>query len=184
MFVRTACRSAGLAIVAAAIPVALLGGPVLAQTASSQDAAESDAPAQLSALLACRDIGDKSDRLECFDRAAQQVANVRDSGDLLVADRDTVEAEREARFGATSNVDLWLGDNQLAEKTYRLTAVQLNPTRLYTFTMDDGAVWQQLESASMRPPKAGDEVTIKAGIMGSFRARINGGRPLRVKRIR
>jgi hypothetical protein len=102
---------------------------------------------------------------------------------LLVADRDAVAKQREARFGATAGSPSWQDDGELTEKTYRLRSTRISPTRLYTFAMEDGSVWQQLETISMRPPKAGDEVKIKAGVMGSFRATINGGRPMRVKRL-
>lgn len=171
-----------LALLPSALGLVVASGPAFSQASGSGSAVE-DAPEQLSALLACRALGDDDDRLECFDRAARQVADAKESGDLLVADRDTVEAEREARFGATSSSGPWLGESALTEKTYRVRTARLSPTRLYVFTMEDGSVWQQLESISMRPPQEGDEVLIKAGVMGSFRATIKGRRPMRIKRV-
>jgi hypothetical protein len=54
----------------------------------------------------------------------------------------------------------------------------------YTIALDDGARWKMTESApGFAPPRAGDEVRIRRGALGSFLMDVNKQTSVRVERI-
>jgi len=67
----------------------------------------------------------------------------------------------------------------------RVRDVTTRPRGEYRITLEDGQVWEETaHSSSVLPPHAGDTVTIKRGMLGSyFLSHSSGGLALRVKRI-
>ncbi|MBB5210060.1 hypothetical protein [Microbulbifer hydrolyticus] len=55
----------------------------------------------------------------------------------------------------------------------------------FTFTLDNGQIWRQVDSSSRAIWRGGEQVTVERGALGSFLMRkTTGGRTLRVKRVK
>ena len=55
----------------------------------------------------------------------------------------------------------------------------------YRLTVEGGAVWVQIDGVgTVREPRAGQKINIKAAAMGSYFAKIEGQRPFRMRRER
>lgn len=81
-------------IVLVALAGGMLTGTVFTGTAHAQSSGD-----PVDAVLACRQIADIEARLACFDTAAANLAQARDTGDLVTVTRDDVEAVERDSFG-------------------------------------------------------------------------------------
>ena len=75
---------------------------------------------------------------------------------------------------------------QLQQISARITAVRPREPGIYTFTLEDGAEWLFAEgvASSYRVPRAGSEVEIERGALGSFLMRFDDQTPVPVRRVR
>lgn len=159
--------------------------------ASGQSAKEADSslPTEINALLNCQTIEQPDKRLACYDEAVQTLAKAEDSGDLLFASREGAEqAEREV-FGLTAPPTTVFAKNDekiepIEKITAKIGSVQERSNGRYVFTLDTGARWAQSEDVVGRQRyQEGDTIEIKRAAFGSFRAKVNGRRSFRVKRL-
>lgn len=137
------------------VALSLIAVPVFAQ-ASDREAAEP--------LMVCRVIDDRSDRLECFDRAMDTLYGV---DEVLAKRRDE---QRQARFG------LPVDDQgmQMTELTAVITEVDedLRSDRI-SIALDNGQVWRLLSSGGLRTRfKPGMQVVISESGTGGYRVRL------------
>jgi hypothetical protein len=138
------------------------------------------------AVVACRGERDDRARLACFDRTIAVIAVGRQTGELIVLNREKVVDRRRRSFGLPSANAQAVADVRGAtvrELSGVVRAVSLTRTPgRYVFELTDNSAWEMLEPAS--PPSAKEAVTIAAVRLGGFRAKIGRGRAVMVKRVR
>ena len=171
-------------------PFAAVAAFAAAPAAASDQDKTVSRPAQIDALYACRDIADPAARLGCFDREVGALSAAEEKREISFADKAAVEKARRGLFGfsLSSLGSLFGGGDDDSQRIDRiettLRSVGYVGTK-YRFTLEDGAVWQQTDTIDpSRQPRAGDKIEIKAGAMGSFMAKVEGGRAMRVHRER
>lgn len=162
-----------------------------APQAWAQDATvDSAAPAALIAqLAACRPLADDAQRLACLDRAAAALVDAQAANEVVLVDRAAVRDAKRAVFGfSLPSIRLFDDDGEdEAEQVRSLsgTLAQVRPFSrgLHLFVLDDGSQWQTTEARTNFFPRAGDPFTITAGTLGSYNARVDGSRSIKVKRV-
>jgi hypothetical protein len=185
-----------------AAAVMIFGG-LLAVPAPAQD---SDS-GRLNAILACNRIDKKSARLACYDAQAEGAparsyapAPASPPRDAVAAPSAPAAAYAPApaaaaapapSFGSeTLNSDRRSRSRSRKEarvakalEAHAVSAVDDGVGR-YTIALDDGARWKMTESQSgFAPPRAGDEVRIRKGALGSYLMDVNKQGSVRVVRI-
>ena len=154
-------RLIGLATILVATPATL----------SAQQTGNDDA------LLQCRSIKKKSQRLECFDNAMNAMFGVDE-----VAEVEREELRRD-NFGDLA------ADKEDTASDYSGTITHIDFDQIYQilrFQLDNGSVWEARSGGSLRLGffQPGEQVTIGRGALGTFKLSIvgkKGGRT--VKRI-
>ncbi|WP_447726928.1 hypothetical protein [Sphingomonas koreensis] len=141
------------------------------------------------AVVACRDIADTAARLACFDRNVKTLAEAKQRKDIVVMDREGVRAAKRGLFGfSLPRIKLFGdggGDSETDVKQIDsiVTTARAGVGGLMTIALKDGTVWQTTEARMGFSPRSGDEITITAGALGSYMAKIKGGRSSKVKRV-
>lgn len=130
------------------------------------------------AMQACRAIVDRDARLACYDRLVDDAE--KDFGGKRV------ERDPQRDFGATGTmVPADVRDAEITNITSKITQVSYDRFNGWTMALDTGAVWAQSERTTTgRDPKVGASMEIRKGPLGSYIAKIDNGRPFRVKRVR
>jgi hypothetical protein len=158
-------------------------------------------PDALVAARECTALTDDARRLACYDaalRATQAPATVAaepaKAKSPAGADEQAAAngAAREAtdRFGYRGEVARRELERQAAATPKadslqaRIVAVEWLPHGQFMLTLDNGQVWRQKTPESIGPLKAGDEVTIRAGSLGSFRLSGSSARSTHVQRVK
>ncbi|WP_299592130.1 hypothetical protein [uncultured Microbulbifer sp.] len=116
-------------------------------------------------LQQCSQFSDDKKRLACFDKLA-----------------GSLQQHAEKQFGQEQK-------QVIEEAPDSITATVTSATKgafgKYTFTLDNGQVWRQVESSSRNIWRGGEQITVERGALGSFIMRkATGGRSLRVKRVK
>lgn len=176
-----------------AVSLAILAGAA-ALPAAAKDKAPPPRPAQIQELYACRDIADAAARLACFDREVGELSAADAAREITFADRATMKKARRGLFGfSLPNLgSLFGGDDDDDKDEDKITAidttiesVSMDRSGKYRLTVEGGAVWVQIDGVgSVREPRVGDKINIKAAAMGSYFAKIEGQRPFRMRRER
>jgi hypothetical protein len=168
-------------------PLALFSTPAAAQ-ADPADAL--DTPEIINSMFECRDIEDDAERLACFDREVGRVYEAQESKDLVIADRKQVREARRGLFGLRlPNLGGIFGggdddeEDEIKEITSTIKSVRRMSNGRYFFVLEDGARWMQTETPRLANYDVGDTIVIKRASLGSFMAKVNGGRAVRVKRV-
>ena len=160
---------------------------LLAAPAQAQDNAGSTR--LVDALAQCRSITGDTDRLACFDRSAAAVVAARQSGDLLVMDRTRVVERKRAGFGLAMDDTAMFGGGpedkatEVREVDSTIQSVASGGYARFDMALANGSVWQTVEPVRF-PPRAGQSINLTAGLLGSFKAKINDGAVVKVKRLR
>lgn len=151
-------------------------------------------PVQIQELYACRDIADSAARLACFDREVGELSAADANRDISFADRATVKKARRGLFGfSLPNLGALFGGSEDDDKEEdRITsidstikAVSMDKSGKYRITLEDGALWVQIDGVgTVREPQPGQKINIKAAAMGSYFAKVEGGRGFRMRRER
>ncbi|WP_112381622.1 hypothetical protein [Sphingomonas carotinifaciens] len=172
--------------------IARLTLPVLAIVAAPSAAAQEERqPASITALTRCRDLSAPMERLACYDKAVDQVGTALRSGALLALDRKAVMASKQERFGLprTTPTDRFGGgsaDIRTAvtqiDSTIRSAKAAARLGRI-DLALTDGSLWQTIDALAF-PPRPGTPVSVKQAALGGYRATIDGGRAILVKRLR
>ena len=127
------------------------------------------------ALVECRQIEDVEERVACYDRI---VDSLYESGAIPEAQslfgRDDAEAKR--------IVEATLAIEQIDQVEAMVTEVRKSATRKLVITLDNGQIWRQLDSQTMRL-KNGESVVVRKASLNSFlMEKKSGSRSIRVKR--
>lgn len=169
-----------LPLVAAAL---LLAAPALAK---DDEPAPRAAPVQK--IYDCRTIANDSERLACFDQSVAALADAEMKREVTIADKDVVKKTRRGLFGfSLPRIGLFGGgeDEEIKEIDAVVKSVSLDRSGKYRMVMEDGAVWQQIDTTRLpRQPKVGQTVKIRVATMGSYFANVDGQRAIRMKRDR
>lgn len=167
------------------------GGLVLATPALAADDKEAQLtkpPAIYTDLVACKNISDSQLRLACYDEKVAALETAQTSKQVVIADREQVKEARRGLFGLSlPRIKLFGGGNDeganIDQIESTITSVrQLRGGKL-VLSLEDGATWQQTEVRTMRRPRKGDPIVIKRASLGSFVAKVKGGRSFKVKRV-
>ncbi len=164
--------------------VLLYGGAALAK----EPPGGASAPV-LQAVIRCRGIAEDTARLACFDAAVGALTQAATSGDLVAVDREQRRAVRRQTFGFTLPA-LTIFDRgepaaELNRMEVKIAAASQDGFGKWIVTLDDGAVWRQVDDNDIEPPPhSGSTAVISHGAMGSFFMKIDGRGFMRVRRDR
>jgi len=170
------------------IAVAAVAAALLAVPAVGQSPRKAARPAQLQALIACRAISDAAARLSCFDRQVAAIDDAEARSDLVIVDRQQIRSTRRSLFGLTLPRIALLesgGQDTLPQEVEgKIRSVSGTPDGKWVFQLED-AVWRTTEvNAFQADPKAGEDVKIRRGPLGSYKLSVEGRSALRAVRVR
>ncbi len=139
-------------------------------------------------VIECRAVAQAAERLACYDAAAVALAKAQDAKEIATVSSADVREARRGLFGfSTPRIKLFGASKDGAGQDINEIASTIvghrTGQRGYVFTLADGSVWAQSEGDFLREPKRDQEIKIKRGAFGSYFARVQGGRAVRVKRI-
>lgn len=171
--------------------VVVLGGLVLTGVAHAKESKEDQLtkpPAIYTDLIACKNIVDSQQRLSCFDEKVAALETAQASKQVVIADREQVKEARRGLFGLSlPRIKLFGGGNDEGANINQIESTIVSVRQLrggkLVLSLEDGATWQQTEVRTMRRPRKGDPIVIKRASLGSFTAKVKGGRSFKVKRV-
>ena len=146
-----------------------------------------EAPAKVKDMVACRSIEDDQARLACYDQKVAVFDDAQSSGELLVAEKEVVDKARRDVFGLkAADNPLFTDQNGAQLNEIRSTIKSLRSGRggKRVFVLEDGSAWQHTEGRIGRSPKAGQNIVISRGALGSFKAVVENRPSIKVIRIR
>lgn len=155
-------------------------------TAAAQDNTAANA---VDGIVACREIAEPAARLACFDQRVAALDEAKRRKDVVVMDRESVRTAKRGLFGFSLPKIKLFGDGDVDASTdvKQIDSVVTGTSNmaggLVRLSLKDGTVWQTTEARLGFTPRSGDEVTITAGTLGSYIAKIKGGRSSKVKRV-
>ena len=152
---------------------------------------EKPAPSPLvTAIDRCRQIPDSTQRLACYDAAANALVQAANSGQVAVVDQSEIRKARRSLFGFTlPKIPFFSGDETADEAQRQLDSTIVSVEALYNgyyriVIADNKAVWETSESSvSFDPPRKGEKITIVRGALGNYFLRINGQVGVRGRRV-
>jgi hypothetical protein len=145
--------------------------------------------APLAKVYACAGLPKADKRLACYDAAIAGLKQAEATGGVAVVSREQVVEASEQAFGFSNPEAAGIAAPNAAEQLDNLQVTIASAAKRadgkYRFTLDNGQVWDQIEVERIDrlgafPVKAG----IKAAALGSFLMRIEGGRSIRVRRVK
>ncbi|MGK2911138.1 MAG: hypothetical protein ACSLE1_15255 [Sphingobium sp.] len=173
-----------------ALAVATLG-LLMTSGATAEDRIKPRAEA-FERLVQCQEIAADAARLACFDSQVTAMKAGADRNELVVLDREEIKKTRRSLFGLSIPRLPFFGDGNdqdvkkadaIIEINAKLTAVSSLNGGLWSFKLDDDTRWQTIEPFETITPKPGMAISIRRAALGSFLAKINDRRPVRIKRI-
>jgi len=180
----------------------LTAGTASLLLASVPAAAQMDQTTAVNILRECARIDDATARLACYDNNIRNVggtARASVPGQMPVVQGGVAPLPQGGSAPVAANSPRGFGaedvrtperyaapTGQLQEISARITAVRPREPGIYAFTLEDGAEWLFAESVSSgyRVPRAGSEVEIERGALGSFLMRFDDQTPVPVRRVR
>lgn len=164
---------------------------MIAQPVTAQQDDGLKTPEVLESLFACKTIENPEERLACYDEGVGRVEQAQSSGDLVAIDKQAAEQIKRESFGF--NIPSLpkiafpkLGSDDSLDETVILTIerYRVSARNKYTFYMDNGQVWEQVDGEVRRKPRGSNQTLhIRPAALGSFIAQINGkGSGIRVRR--
>lgn len=159
--------------------------PAMAQNSSTEDSRFSDS------LRECQNIDSPSERLNCFDQAANSILTALENGDVRLVDREQLRETRRKLFGLSlPDLGIFKGSAKEAagedfdELETTITRVSGNHSAGYLIRTAEGAVWQITNPPSrLLTPKIGERLHIRGGALSSYFVRIGEQRGVKAKRI-
>lgn len=169
--------------------LAAVAALLLPVAANAQDGERSEkGSVVVDELLACRNIASDSERLACFDRTATALTAAKEKREIVVVDREGMRRAKRGLFGFSLPKLKLFGDGkddepEVTQIDGTVTSVQTSRSGLLLLRLSDGSTWQTTEARMNFRVKDGDDVTITAGILGSYSIRAPSGRSVKVKRV-
>lgn len=151
--------------------------------AAPQIAAAQSGP--LSGLYACEVMSDSKAQLSCFLRETMKLRAAEESAADIITPQQTLitplPSVAEPKFAPLAKEKAKSAKSQ----TVAIRSTSKTAKGYTRFTLENGEVWEQIESARVRLGKSDtDALTIKRKSFGSFIGTVNGKRPsFRVRRV-
>ena len=158
--------------------------------AQAKDKTPAPPPQAWQDMVKCRQISDSVARLACFDTQVAKVEQATAAGDLVLADRESIRKTKRGLFGFGIPGGGLLGetDDKNAEEISEIEGTVSSARQFgygaWRITLADGSVWEQTDDQKLLfDPKNGSKVHIYKGMMGTYRANIDGQRALKMRRV-
>lgn len=138
-------------------------------------------------VLDCRKVEDGVQRLACYDKAVDGMAQAEAKGDLVTVDREQRRAVRRQAFGLNLPSLAFFDRGEKSGEADRISAKVASASRnaggKWVIRLDDGAVWRQIDDNDLyRTPHAGSTANIRRAALGSFFMNLDGQQAIRVHR--
>jgi len=169
----------------ALIAVLAAGAPALAQ----------EAP--LDKVYACAAMTESAERLACYDAAVTGLKQAHVSGGLAIVTRAQLDAAEKEAFGLDQPSITQLARSGAAPPgaggpkadldniALTIQMAERRPNGSYRFTMDNGQVWEQIDTYDLgRLPKGPLTAEIRKAAMNSFMLKPAGRTSVRVRRVK
>ncbi len=161
------------------VPISCAAGfPAQAQEAQ-------DIPLQ--ALRSCQAITSGAERLTCFDRAAADLLQATEAGELRVVDREEIRETRRGLFGfSLPKLGLFANEEKDGldqSLTSTITEVRRVGREGYLVTIAEGSRWRVNDAPARFRPEAGDAIELEKAALGSFWLRVNGATGVKGSRV-
>lgn len=142
--------------------------------------------AGLGKVYACAAIADSNARLACFDSAVAGIRQAQAAGDIKVVTREQAAEGAKQAFGLSASA---AGAAAVQIETpdrvsVSLTAIDKRADGKSRFTTSDGQVWDQIGVEKVVRKTLPIEAEIRSAALGSFMMKIDGGAPIRVRRVK
>lgn len=171
----------------------LIAGLALAPLPALAQGGESRADDLVSAIVACRAVAVEQ-RLSCYEQASTALIDARDRREIRIVDRAAVQRAKRSLFGfSLPHLNLFGtgkedpradSDTDVREITSTVTSVRQAAHGVWVFSLAEGGEWQSISDSPSFDPRKGDTITIKAGMLGHYIAKIGTARAIDVKRVR
>lgn len=148
------------------------------------------------ALYACATETDDTVRLACFDTAVANLKAAENAGEVRTVDVSSIKQIERDSFGFSlpSLTEIFRRDEsgkellsqEVEEVILPIASISVNRvTRKATITLENGQVWEQVDSEELSRSKVrkGKEAKIRKASLGSYLMTINGGAGIRVRRV-
>lgn len=163
-----------------AVMIALAAGAVSVQGGKPS---ETQAPI-FKALVDCKSLSDKTQRLACYDSATDALAAAEKTGDVVIADKAQIKQSKRALFGfGTIRLPI-LGNSDSDQPTQiesTISSVRSIGYNRWEFTLADGMRWRQTDDELIFPA-SGQSVVVKSAAFGSYMMKIK-SKAVRVIRV-
>jgi hypothetical protein len=167
----------------------------VAALASAVPAAAATPPAQvLQAVEACRTVPEDKARLACFDAAAAQLATAQAKGDVVVVDREQVQAAKREAFGfnlpklsVLGRLAAQAGDAAEDDEraTFTIASASQGSDGRWVVVMDNGMVWRQTTNpVGAMNIRKGDAAQVRKGMLGAYFMNVGRHKAMKVERAR
>ena len=168
----------------------MMAGVLLGSSGQAKDKAPQPPPQAWQDMVKCRQITAPDARLACFDTQVARVEQATAAGDLVLADRESIRRTKRGLFGFGIPGGGLLGESDdknaedISEIDGTISSARQFGYGLWRITLADGSVWEQLDDSKLLfDPKSGSKVHIYKGMMGTYRANIDGQRALKMRRV-
>ena len=168
--------------------IAAFAAAATAPASAQQRQQDAERPQALTRVLDCRNLASAEERLACYDREVAALEAAEASRELVVVDRQQLRRTRRSLFGLTlPNLSVFGDDTEDGEGVREIESTirsfRRDPYGKYTFTLEDGARWVQIDSRDLRlEPRVGQPIRIRRAAMGSYLANVNNQIAIRVRR--
>lgn len=156
-------------------------------SAAARPAPNTGTPRSVQQLLDCRKLGDSAQRLACYDRQAGLMGQAIASRELVVIDKARANQAKRSLFGfSVPNFGglFGSGSDDIKQIESTIAGVSHNGDGGWVVKLADGSTWSQVDDSSLGlPPRRGDKVVVKRGLMGSFYLELGKQPGFKAKRI-
>lgn len=160
---------------------------IVAGAASARAPVAASTPPSMQKLLDCRSIQDSAQRLACYDREAATVDQAISKKDIVLIDKARATQAKRSLFGfSIPNFGGLFGgpEDEVKEISSTVAAFVHNDYAGWTIKLADGSTWTQMDDYQLGlPPKKGDKVVVRRGMLGSFSLQLGSQPGFKVKRI-
>ena len=151
----------------------------------------------LDKVYACTGITKAEDRLACFDGAVAGFKQAQAAGDVKVVTREQIAQGEKQAFGlretaaveaaqaSAGTLPAQAAPAPIANVQVKIAGAAKRADGKYRFTLEDGQVWEQIDSDSVGSMKKLPlSAEIKTAFLGSFLMKIENGKTIRVRRVK
>ena len=168
-----------------------LGGAIISATICDGVVAQEvvgDKEDPAASVIACQEIANSSDRLECYDLAAIALQSAIENKNIAIVSRaESLEVKRSLFGLKLPRINLFTGfDGDDGDDTVTGTIQDVKRVAGGKWIVQiDTMVWQTTETGFFQTlPKKGQKATVTRGSLGSFKLSVEGKHGLKAIRVR